>query len=144
MRRTILSALALACTAVLASTVPAFADTPTPVPSNPASATPSPAPSTGGGETGPKPAPSVSSPAPAADVPTPVPSVSSPAAAPAPARSSEGGQVSTVPAGAPDTGVSEPRSTGVDGGLVGAGAGSVLLAGGAVAFVVRRRRATGA
>lgn len=42
MRRTILSAVALACTAVLAGTAPAFADDPTPAPSAPATATPSP------------------------------------------------------------------------------------------------------
>ncbi|WP_318213671.1 sortase-dependent protein [Streptomyces sp. SCL15-6] len=129
MRRTILSALALACTAVLASTVPAFADDPTAAPSSPPSAatpaTPSP---TAEPSQAPAPAPSVSSPAPAAE----------PSSPPA------DGQVSAVPAGAPDTGVTTPRSSGNGDGLVGAGAGTLLAAGGAVAFVVRRRRATGA
>ena len=123
MRRTILSAVALACTAVLAGTAPAFADDPSPVPSAPAESTPSP----------------TAEPTEA----TPVPSVSVPAqeptrAAPAPAD----GQVSVVPEGAADTGVAGPADTsGTDQGLVGAGAGGVLLAGGAVLFVVRRRRA---
>ncbi|MET7812603.1 LPXTG cell wall anchor domain-containing protein [Streptomyces sp. NPDC005395] len=126
MRRTILSAVALACTAVLAGTAPAFADDPSPVPAE-------------------------SAPSPTAEPTeaTPVPSVSVPAeeptraAAPAPAD----GQVSVVPEGAADTGVASPADTsGTDQGLVGAGAGGVLLAGGAVLFVVRRRRsaATGA
>ncbi|WKX19856.1 LPXTG cell wall anchor domain-containing protein [Streptomyces sp. HUAS CX7] len=124
MRRTILSAVALACTAVLAGTAPAFADGPSPVPSAPAESAPSP----------------TAEPTEA----TPVPSVSVPAeeptraAAPAPAD----GQVSVVPEGAADTGVAGPADTsGTDQGLVGAGAGGVLLAGGAVLFVVRRRRA---
>ncbi|WP_225638817.1 Tat pathway signal sequence domain protein [Streptomyces solaniscabiei] len=126
MRRTILSALALACTAVLASAVPAFADDPTAAPSSPPSAaTPSP---TAEPSRAPAPAPSVSSPAPAAE----------PSSPPA------GGQVSAVPEGAPDTGVTTPASSGNSDGLVGAGAGTLLAAGGAVAFVVRRRRATGA
>lgn len=123
MRRTILSAVALACTAVLAGTAPAFADDPSPVPSAPAESAPS----------------RTAQPTEA----TPVPSVSVPAqeptrAAPAPAD----GQVSVVPEGAADTGVASPADTsGTDQGLVGAGAGGVLLAGGAVLFVVRRRRA---
>ncbi|MGC3002006.1 sortase-dependent protein [Streptomyces sp. G35A] len=55
MRRMILSAVALACTAVLAGTAPAFADDPTPVPSAPAAAsTPSPA-----AEPSPAPSPTV-------------------------------------------------------------------------------------
>ncbi|MGC9378356.1 sortase-dependent protein [Streptomyces sp. MH13] len=131
MRRTILSAVALACTVVLAGTAPAFADDPAPVPSNPPAAD---APSTG---TGPSedavPVPSVSLPAQAAE----------PSQAPAPAPAE--GQVSTVPEGAPNTGVTAAEDSGTDEGLIGAGAGAVLVAGGAVLFVVRRRRAaTGA
>ncbi|MFG2680359.1 sortase-dependent protein [Streptomyces sp. NPDC048392] len=126
MRRTILSAVALACTAVLAGTVPAFADDPTPAPSVPAERAPSPG-------TGPTDAP-----APSASVPA-----QEPGQTPAPAPAD--GQVSVVPEGAADTGVAAPSSSGTDEGLVGAGAGGVLLAGGAVLFVVRRRRAaTGA
>jgi hypothetical protein len=133
MRRTLLSALALACTAVLASTAPAFADGPTAVPSSPAAAAPTEAPGTPSPGTVP------------GEQPRPVPSVSSPApAAEQPAAPSEDGQVSTVPVGAPDTGVTTRQSSGADGTLIGAGAGTVLVAGGAVALVVRRRRATGA
>ncbi|MFJ6075616.1 LPXTG cell wall anchor domain-containing protein [Streptomyces sp. NPDC093065] len=131
MRRTILSAVALACTAVLAGTAPAFADDPTPVPSAPAESTPAP-----GAE-----------PTEATEA-TPVPSVSVPAEEPtrAPAPAPADGQVTVVPKGAADTGVAASADTsGNDTGLVGAGAGGVLLAGGAVLFVVRRRRAaTGA
>ncbi|MGW1622157.1 sortase-dependent protein, partial [Streptomyces sp. NPDC002172] len=84
MRRTVLSATALACTAVLAGTVPAFADstTPSPVPTVAQSAEPS----------------AVPSEAPSAE-PTR-------AATPAPTRDSR--QVAEVPQGAPDTGVTEP------------------------------------
>ncbi|MFF0535675.1 sortase-dependent protein [Streptomyces coelicoflavus] len=131
MRRTILSAVALACTALLAGTAPAFADDPTPVPSAPAESAPVP-----GAEpteaTGASPVPSVSVPA------------EEPTRAPAPATGD--GQVSVVPEGAADTGVAaseDPAGNGT--GLVGAGAGGVLVAGGAVLLVVRRRRAaTGA
>ncbi|MFH8975065.1 sortase-dependent protein [Streptomyces sp. NPDC017890] len=131
MRRTILSAVALACTVVLAGTAPAFADDPSPVPSAPPAAG-APSPGTEPSEV-PTPVPSVSSPAPAAE----------PSRAPAPAPAE--GQVSTVPEGAPDTGVAAPETSGTDEGLVGAGAGAALVAGGAVLFVVRRRRAaTGA
>ncbi|CAL9511628.1 LPXTG cell wall anchor domain-containing protein [Streptomyces sp. enrichment culture] len=123
MRRTIFSAVALACTAVLAGTAPAFADDPSPVPSVPAERAPS----------------STAAPTEAA----PVPSVSVPAEAPT--RAPADGQVSVVPEGAADTGVAGPAdTTGTDQGLVGAGAGGVLLAGGAVLFVVRRRRAAAA
>ncbi|MFD6190247.1 LPXTG cell wall anchor domain-containing protein [Streptomyces sp. NPDC060275] len=123
MRRTILSAVALACTVVLAGTAPAFADDPSPVPSAPAESVPSPG-------TGPTDA-------------TPVPSVSAPATKPAevPAPAPADGQVSVVPEGAADTGVAPSDPTGTDEGLIGASAGGVLLAGGAVLFVVRRRRA---
>lgn len=117
MRRTILTAVALACTAVLAGTAPAFAEDPTPVPSAPAESAPSPG--TGPGEATPAPAPSVSVPA------------AEPTEAPAPAPAD--GQVSVVPKGAADTGVAAPTDpAGSDASVVGAGAGGVLLAGGAV------------
>ncbi|MYR42061.1 Tat pathway signal sequence domain protein, partial [Streptomyces sp. SID5910] len=94
MRRTILSALALACTAVLASTAPAFADGPTAAPSSPpATATPAPSAPSAEPTQAPSPVPSVSSPA----VSTPVPSAE-------PTRPPADGQVSAVPEGAPDTG----------------------------------------
>ncbi|MFD8450161.1 MULTISPECIES: sortase-dependent protein [Streptomyces] len=127
MRRTILSAVALACTALLAGTAPAFADDPTPVPSAPAERAPSP-----GAE-----------PTEATEA-SPVPSVSVPAEEPtrAPAPATGDGQVSVVPEGAADTGVAESADPAGNGtGLVGAGAGGVLVAGGAVLLVVRRRRA---
>lgn len=126
MRRTVLSALALASTAVLAGTVPAFADeaTPSPVPSTrptdeaTASATPSATPS--------------SAPAPAESAePTRAPSAP--------------GQVRVVPEGAPDTGVAPVSAeSGTDGALIGTGAAAALAVGGAAFVVVRRRRATGA
>ncbi|MGI5136567.1 MULTISPECIES: sortase-dependent protein [unclassified Streptomyces] len=121
MRRTVLSSMALACTAVLAGTVPAFADG--------ATATPSPVPTR------------ASSAAPSAE-PTRAPSaVPSRASSPAPAR----GQVSVVPSGAPDTGVvADSSPSGATDGLIGGGAAAVLVAGGAAVFVVRRRRASGA
>ncbi|NEB59262.1 Tat pathway signal sequence domain protein, partial [Streptomyces diastaticus] len=87
MRRTILSAVALACTAVLAGTAPAFADDPTPVPAAPAASTPSPTV-----------APTDATPEPSVSVPAEEPT-RAPAAAPA------DGQVSVVPEGAADTGV---------------------------------------
>ncbi|GAA2580761.1 MULTISPECIES: Tat pathway signal sequence domain protein [Streptomyces] len=123
MRRTILSAVALACTAVLAGTAPAFADDPTPVPAAPAESAPS-------AGTEPREA-------------SPVPSVSVPAQEPtqAPAPAPAEGQVSVVPRGAADTGVAPTDTQGTDQGLIGAGAGGVLLAGGVVLFVVHRRRA---
>lgn len=123
MRRTILSAVALACTAVLAGTAPAFADDgPSPVPSAPAeerASNPrtdqSVAPSEGKGRSD---------------------------AQPVPAERGPGrGQVSEVPEGAADTGVATSESSSSNEGLIGAGAGAVLLAGGAAVFVVRRRRA---
>ncbi|WP_217143807.1 LPXTG cell wall anchor domain-containing protein [Streptomyces sp. AC627_RSS907] len=127
MRRTILSAVALACTAVLMGTAPAFADDPAPAPTVAAPAENAPSAGTEPNEA-PAPAPSVSTPAPAAE----------------PTRAPAGSQVSAVPEGAPDTGVAAPQSSGDDAGIVGAGAGAVLAAG-AVLFVVRRRRAaTGA
>lgn len=117
MRRTVLSSLALAGTAVLAGAMPAFADgtSPSPVPAR--TATPS---------------PSVVS--------------ATPSAAPsaAPARTAAPSQVGRVPAGAPDTGVTSPSArSGNDGALIGGGA-AALAVGGATILVVRRRRATGA
>ncbi|MZE73746.1 Tat pathway signal sequence domain protein, partial [Streptomyces sp. SID5789] len=92
MRRTILSAVALACTAVLAGTAPAFADDPSPVPTKaaPAQSTPSPVPSEAPTKA---PTPSPSKPGPADETPAPAPA---------------DGQVSAVPEGAPDTGVATP------------------------------------
>ncbi|MFC9077633.1 sortase-dependent protein [Streptomyces sp. NPDC057062] len=124
MRRTVLSALALGSTIVLAGTVPAFADGPSPVPSTrPGAAAPA----------GPSPVPATRSSAPSA-----VPSA-------APTRVNGRGQVSVVPKGAPDTGVTAvSSSSGSEGGLIGGGAAAALVAGGAAVFAVRRRRATGA
>ncbi|MFI2376221.1 sortase-dependent protein [Streptomyces sp. NPDC018964] len=119
MRRTVLSATALACTAVLASPVSAFADGPSPV--TEATVTP-------GG-----------SPAPAdATEPSPVPAESD-----APDRSAAPGGVTVVPSGAPDTGVgSASAESGADGVLIGGSATAVLAVGGAAVLLVRRRRAT--
>jgi hypothetical protein len=56
------------------------------------------------------------------------------------APASSGGQVSTVPKGAPDTGLAEPASSGDDGLVVGLAAGAAALAlGGAGAAAARRR-----
>ena len=125
-RRTVLSAVALAATAVLAGTGPAFADgTPTPAPSTaPTEATPEPS-------TEPTQAPSEG-----ADPVTGQDPTTDPNQAPS--------QVAAVPAGAPDTGVT-PTSTdsGTPGTLIGTGAAAFAV-GGAALFVVRRRRATGA
>lgn len=117
MRRTVLSAMALASTAVLAGAVPAFAD----------NATPSPVPST-------RPA----------DEATPS-AAPAPARSAEPTRApSEPGQVAVVPKGAPDTGVVPVSAeSGTDGALIGTGA-AALAVGGAAFVVVRRRRATGA
>ncbi|MGV9983058.1 sortase-dependent protein [Streptomyces olivaceus] len=129
MRRTLLSAAALACAAVLATTAPASAD------DSPRSASPVPsderAPSTGDEASA---APSQEKPSQDKD--------RSEAATPAPAERAPGrGQVSAVPEGAADTGVATSDSSGTDEGLIGAGAGAVLLAGGVTLLVVRRRRA---
>ncbi|MGW0827538.1 sortase-dependent protein [Streptomyces sp. NPDC002845] len=126
MRRTALSALALACTAVLATTAPAFADDPSPVPSVASEAPPTPVPS--------------DAPEPAQEA-SPVPSKVSEGEVP---PTENGGQVAVVPSGAPDTGVTAESSEAGAGGLIGGGAAAVLVAGGATFFVVRRRRATGA
>ncbi|WP_431993254.1 sortase-dependent protein [Streptomyces albogriseolus] len=120
MRRNILSAAALACTAVLATAMPAFADDPSPVPETTA------APADSGGqvaETGPSAVPAD----PGAAEPTP-----------APAEEADG--VTVVPRGAPDTGDAPVAAqSGGDGLLIGGGAAAVLAAGGAAVFVVRRR-----
>ncbi|MBJ6620562.1 Tat pathway signal sequence domain protein [Streptomyces sp. DHE17-7] len=130
MRRTILSAVALACTAVLAGTAPAFADDPTPAPAAPATATPSAEPSPGRHRH------------PARSEPRPLRQRAGPGEH-SPGR--HDGTVPSVPEGAPDTGVADAPSSSGGAGLVGAGTGAGLLAGGAALFVVRRRRAaTGA
>ncbi|MEU7383189.1 sortase-dependent protein [Streptomyces sp. NPDC042207] len=119
MRRTILTFAAVACTAVLAGTAPAFAqDAPSPVPTR--AATPSPVPTR------------AATPAPAAPADEPTR---------APAR----GQVRAVPAGAPDTGVTTPaQDSGSRDGLIGGGAGMALVVAGGAVLVVRKRRTTGA
>lgn len=113
MRRTVLSAAALACTAVLACAMPAFADDPSPVPSTGASVSPSPAEAP---EAGP------------VDERERV--------------AEDAGAVTVVPRGAADTGAAPGSAeSGNDGVLIG-GAAAVLAGGGAAAFLVRRRRAT--
>ncbi|CAL9332966.1 sortase-dependent protein [Streptomyces werraensis] len=120
MRRNVLSAAALACTAVLATAVPAFADGPSPVPDTTAAPTDS---GEQAAETGPSPVPSDRG---AAE------------ATPAPAEDTDG--VTVVPRGAPDTGDAPVAGqSGGDGLLIGGGAAAVLAAGGAAVFVVRRR-----
>ncbi|WP_225643556.1 hypothetical protein [Streptomyces werraensis] len=120
MRRNVLSAAALACTAVLATAVPAFADGPSPVPDTTAAPTDS---GEQAAETGPSPVPSDRG---AAE------------ATPAPAEDTDG--VTVVPRGAPDTGDAPVAGqSGGDGPLIGGGAAAVLAAGGAAVFVVRRR-----
>ncbi|AYN37782.1 Tat pathway signal sequence domain protein [Streptomyces dangxiongensis] len=124
MRRTVLSATALACTTVLAAIVPAFADgtkpthAPAPAPSKVATSVPS-APAQGSTK----------------DSRTPGTEPTQ-----APARD----QVDKVPAGAPDTGVITPAADShSQNGLIGGAAGAALVLAGGAAFVVRRR-ATGA
>lgn len=123
MRRTVLSATALAVTSVLAIALPAFADgtSPTAVPKE-AAKTATPAPSAPATDH-----PSDSAPTEATDdsVASPVPS-----------------QVSVVPGGAPDTGTA-PESQGTSGTavLAGTGATALLLGGGAAVVLVRRKRA---
>ncbi|AZS84817.1 sortase-dependent protein [Streptomyces griseoviridis] len=128
MRRTFLGAAAVGCAAVLLSTVPAFADgtTPSTRPSQAASPVPTAAPGDRASEASPV----------ASAAPTRAAS-----AAPAPARD----QVSVVPAGAPNTGVTGTASdSGSPAAAIGGAAATALLAGAAGVFVVRRRRATGA
>ncbi|GHA61681.1 hypothetical protein GCM10010372_71760 [Streptomyces tauricus] len=125
MRRTVLSALALACTAVLASTVPAFADGTSPTPA-PASV---------------KPTAEPTEPTTGTEAPTTEPSVAPGDPTKAPAES----EVSVVPSGAPDTGeVTTGSDSGGEGALIGTGAAAAFALGGAAVYVVRRRRATGA
>ncbi len=120
MRRNVLSAAALACTAVLATAMPAFADDPSPVPDTTA------APSDSGGQA-------------AETDPSPVPAEPG-AAEPTPAPAEEADGVTVVPRGAPDTGDAPVAAqSGGDGLLIGGGAAAVLAAGGAAVFVVRRR-----
>ncbi|MER5451183.1 sortase-dependent protein [Streptomyces sp. NPDC002766] len=125
MRRTGLSALALACTAVLAGAMPAFADgasqAPSPVPS---AATPTERPST-------------------STEPSPVPSVPGRRASAEPTRAPSRGQVSVVPSGAPNTGVAD-TSSGSGGALIGGGAAAAVVVGGGAVLLLRRRRANGA
>ncbi|GGX92458.1 hypothetical protein GCM10010510_41970 [Streptomyces anandii JCM 4720] len=143
MRRTVLSALALACTAVLASTVPAFADggSPTTAPRK----TPTAAPAEPG-KTAPTPVPTEQAPSAEPTVPGTKPTAPRPVPTTAPTRAPSRGQVAVVPKGAPDTGVAVKTSqSGPDAAVIGgSAAGAALLAGGAAVFVVRRRRATGA
>lgn len=100
MRRTVLSALALACGAVLASTAPAFADGASASPTRAPSAAPSSAPS-------------------ATRAPTPVPSATtdptrSASAAPTAEPTTAPSQVDVVPSGAPDTGVAPASKSSSD------------------------------
>ncbi|WP_346085913.1 sortase-dependent protein, partial [Streptomyces thermocarboxydus] len=100
MRRNVLSAAALACTAVLATAMPAFADDPSPVPDTTSAPTDS---GEQAAETGPSPVPSDRG---AAE------------ATPAPAEERDG--VSVVPRGAPDTGDAPVAAeSGGDGLLIG-------------------------
>lgn len=119
--------MALASTAVLAGAVPAFADGATPAPTNtPPTATASPS----------------DAPAPGTATPTAKPAVKDEGTEPS--RAPEPGQVSVVPEGAPDTGVTPAANqSGTDGVLIGTGAAALAI-GGAAFIVVRRRRATGA
>ncbi|MFE3645477.1 sortase-dependent protein [Streptomyces sp. NPDC059169] len=123
MRRTVLSAMALACTAVLAGTVPAFA--------NGASPTPTTAPSR------------AATPADPSEAPSAVPTRGEGAASPVPVERTGQGQVTVVPKGAPDTGVAVSSVSGGQKGLIGAGAAAVSVTGAAGVYFVRRRRVTG-
>ncbi|MET7675464.1 sortase-dependent protein [Streptomyces seoulensis] len=130
MRRTVLSAAAVACVAVLASAVPAFA---------------------GGADSSPTPRPATEAPsarpsAPGSAEPSAVPSrVPGRAATPVPSVAPGEGrrQVGVVPSGAPDTGVATDSGNS-DGMLIGGSSAGALAVGGAAVFLVRRRRATGA
>ncbi|MET7451756.1 sortase-dependent protein [Streptomyces sp. NPDC005574] len=126
MRRTVLSALALAATAVLAGTVPAFADGASPAATTRPSAAPTRAAS---------PVPSTAQTRAASQAPSAAPTRM---ATPAPA------QVSVVPSTAPNTGVAPTsQGSGTPAAAVGGGAAAALAVGGAAVLVVRRRRATG-
>lgn len=124
MRRTALSAVALACTAVLAGAAPALAEDGTPTPkSDQATVEPKEGSSDKDATVEPKEGSSDVEPGSEA---TPVPD----------------DQVTVVPKGGADTGsTSASTGSGAEGGLIG-GAAAVLVGGGAAAFVVRRRRAT--
>ncbi|NEC86538.1 Tat pathway signal sequence domain protein [Streptomyces sp. SID12501] len=126
MRRTVLSAVALAATAVLAGTAPAFAD----------GASPTQTPSVAATE---------ATPATSAE-PTQDPATeASPVPSEAPTTWSSPSQVAEVPGGAPNTGVTQTSTdSGTPGALIGGGAAAAFAVGGAALFVVRRRRATGA
>ncbi|MDT0434976.1 MULTISPECIES: twin-arginine translocation signal domain-containing protein [Streptomyces] len=127
MRRTFIGAAALGCAAVVLGTVPAFADSTTPT-TRPAEASPVPA-------TGPTDRASEAS---------PVPSTQPTRATTPTKRPASRDQVSVVPAGAPDTGVTGPaQDSGTPAAAIGGAAATALLAG-AGFVVVRRRRATGA
>ncbi|MGN7135754.1 sortase-dependent protein, partial [Streptomyces pseudogriseolus] len=106
MRRNVLSGAALACTAVLATAMPAFADDPSPVPATTA------VPETGDQTSG--------------TAASPVPTDRDAAeATPVPAE--DRGGVSVVPRGAPDTGDAPAAArSGSDGLLIGGGAAAVL------------------
>ncbi|MEU4083400.1 sortase-dependent protein [Streptomyces aureus] len=130
MRRTVFSATALACTAVLVGTVPAFADGSSPRPTARPSSTSAPAPAS------PSAVPAPASPT-ATRAPSAVPS-------PVPTRARDSRQVSVRPAGAPDTGVTATAAPSSDAGALVGGSAAALVAAGAVVLVVRRRRATGA
>jgi hypothetical protein len=108
--------MALACAAVLAGAVPAFADdtSPSPVPSQATSAEPTRAPS----------------------------AAPSPATSAEPTRAPSDAQVSVRPSGAPNTGEVTPSSGSGTGTLVGGGAAAAVVLGGGV-LLVRRRRANG-
>ncbi|MFE3265168.1 LPXTG cell wall anchor domain-containing protein [Streptomyces sp. NPDC059215] len=122
MRRTVLSAVALAFLAVPVATVSASA----------ADATPSARPS------------AVTAPAPSAE-PSRAPGGDTRTPRPVPSRPATRGQVSVVPNGAPDTGVaSTSTGSGSQNALLGGAAAAVLAGGGAAVLLVRRRRATGA
>jgi hypothetical protein len=130
MRRTVLSLLALTGTAVLMGTGPAFADGATTAPSPvPSAARPTTHPAAGD-------TPEPAAPAERSRPARPVPSAE-------PTRAPARDQVSVVPSGAPDTGVTtgsvRHRDSGTDGTAIGAGAAAVLLVGGGTVFAVRRR-----
>jgi hypothetical protein len=124
-RRTVLSTVALAATAVLAGAAPAFADGTSPTPSATVAPADEATPSTTAAP---------------ADQATP-----STTAAGTVDPNSGASQVAAVPAGAPDTGVTQTSAdSGTPGALIGGGAAAAFAVGGAAVFVVRRRRATGA
>lgn len=146
MRRTVLSALALACTALLASTVPAFADGATPVPvKRQASTAPSAAESVSAVPSARASKAPTLAPADSASTASDAPSEARPVPSTDATRAPSPGQVSRVPKGAPDTGATaDSAQSGSQGALIGTGAAAVLGMGGMAVFVVRRRRATGA